>query len=135
MTTMDQRDREMSRAERKWVREKELKLRKYKLRQEKKQIRRMLGPQLTTTKWLMAFLFVNCTVIEVFTGYVTIQNLNLARELLIAPDLTPLVTLIGAVVGEVVAFAVYMLKSMKENSVGGVVYEAAMIELGENAKG
>lgn len=42
------------------------------------------------------------------------------------PDFTPLVTLIGAVVSEVIGFAIYALKAMKENSKGGIVYDTAM---------
>ena len=41
-----------------------------------------------------------------------------------AIDFSPLVTLIGAVVGEVIGFAIYSLKSTKENTAGGVVYDS-----------
>lgn len=81
--------------------------------------------KIPTTKKLMFFLFVNCTLIELFTGWVTIQNLILVREVGTALDFTPLVTLIGAVVGEVLSFAVYAVKSAKENTKGGIIYEAA----------
>lgn len=47
----------------------------------------------------MFFLLLNCTAIEIFTGIITIMNINIARELGISPDLTPLVTLISAVIG------------------------------------
>jgi hypothetical protein len=43
-----------------------------------------------------------------------------------SPDFSPLVTLIGAVVGEVISFAVYAVKSTKENSVGGILYDSVM---------
>ena len=42
------------------------------------------------------------------------------------PDFTPLVTLIGAVVSEVIGFGVYSLKSTKENTVGGIVYDSVI---------
>ena len=45
------------------------------------------------------------------------------------PDFTPLVTLIGAVVSEVIGFAIYAIKSAKENTSGGIVYETAMMNL------
>ena len=45
-----------------------------------------------------------------------------------APDFSPLVALIGAVIGEVIGFAVYSLKSAKENTKNGIVYEQAMLE-------
>lgn len=84
--------------------------------------------KMPTTKKLMLFLFINCTVIELFTGWVTIQNLILARDYGMTIDFTPLVTLIGAVVGEVFSFAVYAAKSTKENTKGGIIYENAFRE-------
>lgn len=82
--------------------------------------------KLTTTKKLIIFLFGSCILLELFVGYVTIENLRLAEEYNIALDFSPLLSLIGAVVGEVVAYAVYCLKSLKENTVGGVIYESTM---------
>ena len=79
--------------------------------------------KMSTTKKFMLFLFINCTLIELFTGWVTVQNLILAREMGIMLDFTPLVTLIGAIVGEVFSFAVYAAKSAKENTKGGIIYE------------
>jgi hypothetical protein len=46
-----------------------------------------------------------------------------------APDFSPLITLIGAVVSEVIGFAIYSIKAAKENTKGGIVYESAMREL------
>ena len=40
----------------------------------------------------------------------------------------PLVTLVGAVVSEVLGLAVYAAKSVKENTSGGIIYETAMKE-------
>ena len=56
--------------------------------------------KISTTKKLMFFLFLNCTIIELFTGWVTIQNIALAREMGISLDFTPLVTLIGTELGK-----------------------------------
>lgn len=84
--------------------------------------------KISTTKILIAFLFINCTLLECFTAWVTVENLILARECAIAIDFTPLVTLIGIVLGEVFGFAVYAAKSAKENSAGGLTYESAMLE-------
>ena len=41
-------------------------------------------------------------------------------------DLSSLCTLITAVVGESISFAIYSYKSIKENTQGGIVYESAM---------
>ena len=84
--------------------------------------------KMPTTKKFMLFLFINCTLIELFTGWVTIQNIQLAKDFGILLDFTPLVTLIGAIVGEVFSFAVYAVKSAKENTKGGIVYENAFRE-------
>ena len=82
--------------------------------------------KMTMTKKLISFLFLNCTAIEIFTCWVIVQNLKLAQYNGTMLDFTPLVALVGAVVGEVIGFGVYALKSTKENTVGGVVYDKAM---------
>lgn len=81
--------------------------------------------KMSTSKKLIHFLFLNCTLIELFTVWVTIQSLHLAENLLIVPDFTPLVTMIGVVIGEVIGYAVYAIKSAKENSKGGIIFETA----------
>ena len=48
---------------------------------------------------------------------------------MVGPDFTPLVTLIGAVVSEVIGFAIYAIKSAKENTEGGIIYETTMAKL------
>ena len=85
--------------------------------------------KINTTKILIFFLFLNCTFIELFTGWVTIQNLHLAATANVGIDFTPLVTLIGAVVGEVMGFAVYAAKSAKENCENGIVYMATKYDI------
>lgn len=79
-----------------------------------------------TAKVLMALLFVNCTFVELFTMWATNQSFKLAYATQLAPDLTPLNTLVGTVVAEVLGFAVYCLKSVKENTKGGIVYDSAV---------
>ena len=49
-------------------------------------------------------------------------------------DFSPIVTLIGAVVGEVIGFAIYAAKSTKENTEGGIVYQNMMNEFELNTK-
>ena len=75
---------------------------------------------------LIAILFISCSAIEIFTGIVTIKSFTLAAQLGFSPDFTPLITLIGAVVSEVIGFAIYAIKSLKENTKGGIVYDTAM---------
>ena len=82
--------------------------------------------KISTTKLIMFFLFLNCTLIEIFTGWVTVQNIALAREFGIPLDFAPLVTLVGAVVTEVLGFAVYALKATRENTKGGIVYDTTI---------
>ena len=79
----------------------------------------------STTKIFMLFLFLNCTALEIFTGWVTVKNLYLAEFYGTSIDFTPLVTLIGIVMGEVLSFGIYAAKSTKENITGGIVYDQA----------
>ena len=47
-------------------------------------------------------------------------------------DFSPLVTLIGAVVTEVMGFAVYAVKATKENTANGITYMMAQQSLNNN---
>lgn len=132
---MTKEEREITK-EHRWQREKEVLERKYKLKQEKREFKKQFLPKISTSKLLILFLFINCTIIELFTGFVTLKSLDLTTLTMANPDFTPLVALIGAVVSEVVGYAVYALKSAKENTVGGITYEAAMRQIDEDkAKG
>ena len=82
----------------------------------------------------MLFLFINCTAIEIFTGWATARNLYLAEHFNTPIDFTPLVTLIGVVLGEVLSFGIYALKSAKENTAGGIVYDSALKQSIETPK-
>ena len=42
------------------------------------------------------------------------------------PDMSPLNTLIGAIIGQVLAYAVYAAKATRENTKGGIIYDAAL---------
>ena len=61
-----------------------------------------------------------------------VKMLSIALITGLSIDFTPLVALIGAVVGEVFGYAIYSLKSAKENSAGGIVYDSALRELEDN---
>ncbi len=87
--------------------------------------------KMSTSKKLILFLFINCTVIELFTLFITLFSFPLAAAIGVLPDFSPLTTLIGAVVAETIGFAIYSLKAMKENTVGGITYDMAMREGGE----
>lgn len=133
---MTKEERDITIKEHRWQREKEVLERKYKLKQEKREFKKQFLPKISTSKLLIIFLFINCTIIELFTGFVTLKSLNLTTLTMANPDFTPLVALIGAVVSEVVGYAVYALKSAKENTAGGITYEAAMRQIDEDkAKG
>lgn len=114
--------------EKEWKEDKLFLEKKKKLLLDKKDFFIMF-PKISTSKLLILFLFLNCTAIEIFTGWVTIQCINLTTITMMAPDLTPLVTLIGAVVSEVIGFAIYSIKATKENTKDGIVYDTAMKKL------
>lgn len=65
----------------------------------------------------MLFLFISCSAVEFFTIFLTFKSLNLGYV-----DFSALQSLITAVVAEVVGFAIYALKSTKENTKGGIIY-------------
>lgn len=133
---MTKEERDITIKEHRWQREKEVLERKYKLKQEKREFKKQFLPKISTSKLLILFLFINCTIIELFTGFVTLKSLDLTTLTMANPDFTPLVALIGAVVSEVVGYAVYALKSAKENTAGGITYEAAMRQIdADKAKG
>ena len=133
---MTKEERDITIKEHRWQREKEVLERKYKLKQEKREFKKQFLPKISTSKLPIIFLFINCTIIELFTGFVTLKSLDLTTLTMANPDFTPLVALIGAVVSEVVGYAVYALKSAKENTAGGITYEAAMRQIDEDkAKG
>lgn len=117
-------EKELRQEEKIWEIEKGLIQRKQKIKNEKAELKK--SKKTTTTKLLILFLFINCTAIELFTGWSIIQSIKLAGTNNLAPDFTPLVTLIGAVVGEVIGFAIYALKSSKENCAGGITYDTVM---------
>ena len=123
--TLKQREIEVNREEKSWEVEKTILEREQFIKKEKRDILRK-KINIPTSKLLILFLFINCTIIELFTGWVTIQSFVLANTRGFMPDFTPLVTLIGAVVGEVVGYGVYSLKSMKENTEGGIIYQNMM---------
>ena len=126
---MTKAEREIVLQEKQWEKEKNLQERKYKIKKEKRELKSLYGFKLPTSKLLILFLFINCTLIELFTGWVTIKSIDLATLTMVGPDFTPLVTLIGAVVSEVIGFAIYAIKSAKENTEGGIIYETTMAKL------
>ena len=133
---MTKEERDITIKEHRWQREKEVLERKYKLKQEKRDFKKQFLPKISTSKLLILFLFINCTIIELFTGFVTLKSLDLTTLTMANPDFSPLVALIGAVVSEVVGYAVYAWKSAKENTAGGITYEAAMRQIDKDkAKG
>lgn len=81
--------------------------------------------RITTGKLAMWILLALCFVVIIFTGIVTIKEFSLAYALGLMPDFTPLVTMIGAILGAAIDVAAYFAKSAKENTKGGITYQAA----------
>jgi len=111
-----------------WLQLKPIKLRENKIEQEKKKIQNeknkiKLPPW---SKMLLIFLFINFTLLEIFIGWVTLQSFSLAFATGMNPDLTPLVALIGAVIGQTISYWTYCNKSKAENTEGGIVFQSMM---------
>lgn len=84
---------------------------------------------ISTSKKLIAFLFINCSVVELVALWATVMGVLSALETGITPDFSPLLALIGAIVGEIIGYAIYSLKAMKENTKDGITYDTAMLNL------
>ena len=73
--------------------------------------------KMALSKKLTIFLLANFTVVELYVLYV----------MYVFQDISALPSLITVVIGDVVAFIVYMIKSLKENTADtGYVYELKM---------
>lgn len=108
-----------------WEKDKDLLTKIQEIKEEKNTLlKKEEKRKLTTTKRLTFFLFINCTLIQIFTLYVLLKQLNMGMEV----DLTPLQMLITTIVGEVIVFAIYSIKSLKENTKGGIVYQTTLNE-------
>ena len=81
------------------------------------------------SKIFLAFLFINFTILEIFIGYVTIKTFYIALNVGMMPDFTPLITLIGAVIGQTLSYGIYTIKSKAENIEGGITYEMAKMQM------
>ncbi len=109
-----------------WQFEKQLIIQQQDLKEQKKQIKNRYKEQhkkLSTSKFLMLFLFISCSAIQIFTIILTFKSMSFG-----AIDFSALQSLITAVVAEVIGFAIYSLKSLKENTEGGIVYQTAILE-------
>lgn len=82
--------------------------------------------RLSWGKFLLLFLFINFTVLEIFVGWVTVQSFTLAYAIGATPDFTPLITLLSLVLGETLSYGVYCYKSKAENTKNGIIYDLAM---------
>lgn len=130
--TLKEKERYVLSQEKIWDKEKEILEREYKIKAERKSLKERFKEKkdkIANSKLLIWFLFINCTIIEIFTIWVIIKELGLAADGILIPDLSPLMALITTVVAEVIGFGIYALKSTKENTEGGIVFETAMREL------
>ena len=128
--SLREQEHEIKKEEIYWNAEKVILERKQKLHEDKREMRK--PKKMSTTKLLVGFLFVNCTIVELFTGWATAQSLKISYMTGNPMDFSPLVTLIGAVVTEVMGFAVYAIKATKENTANGITYMMAQQSLNNN---
>ena len=95
---------------------------KVKLKQEIEQVKHSNDKSkkpLSFSKIAVIFMLTNCVVIEVYSMFAMFW-LN---------DLSALGSLIAAVVGQCITLIAYSIKSSKENTANGIVYETTMKEL------
>lgn len=109
----------------KWEKQKPILEAEEKVRQEKIQIVEQKA-KLSMTKKIVLFLVLNCTIIELFTAHLMIEQMEMSKATGIAPDMSPQMALITAIISEVIAFLIYAYKSLQENKRGGITYDLAM---------
>ena len=119
-------EKELQEKELAWEKEKDLLERELKIKQEKEELKlKAKGEKakMSTTKRIVWWMFINCTLIEMLTVWALYKNFELATIFGTGVDFSPLVALIGAVIGEVMVFATYAVKAKAENTVGGIEYQ------------
>lgn len=125
--TLSQKEKRAEVERRRWEREKVVLQSQQQIEEERYKLKkRSWDVKLPFSKLLMIFLFINFTILEIFTGWVTISSFTLAYAIGVMPDFTPLITLLGAIIGETLSFGIYSAKAKAENTKGGVVFESAM---------
>lgn len=128
--TLSQKEKRAEVERRRWEREKVVLQSQQQIEEERYKLKkRSWDVKLPFSKLLMIFLFINFTILEIFTGWVTISSFTLAYAIGIMPDFTPLITLLGAIIGETLSFGIYSAKAKAENTKGGVVFESAMQDI------
>ena len=119
-------EKELQEKELAWEKEKDLLERELKIKQEKEELKAKAKKEknkLSTTKRIVWWMFINCTLVEMLTVWALYKNFELATIFGTGVDFSPLVALIGAVIGEVMVFATYAVKAKAENTQGGIEYE------------
>ncbi len=111
-----------------WEEERPLIERQNKIKEEQETLVKKTKKKTPWSKRLLVFLFINFTILEGFIAWVTIKSFSLAFMYGLTPDFTPLITLIGAVMGETLSYGIYIAKSKAENTQNGIVYELAMLD-------
>ena len=125
-------EKELQEKELAWEKEKDLLERELKIKQEKEELKAKAKgdkEKMSTTKRIVWWMFINCTLIEMLTVWALYKNFELATIFGYSVDFSPLVALIGAVIGEVMVFATYAVKAKAENTVGGIEYERMLHNL------
>jgi hypothetical protein len=72
----------------------------------------------TTSKLALAYIFASCTAVQIYS-MIAMWHFG---------DLSALYSLIGATVGEAISYCAYAAKSAKENTVGGITHDLAMLQ-------
>lgn len=113
---------QISREEAEWAEQRSLIKRQQALENDQRKYKK----KIPTSKILIIILFINCILLQFFVGWVTIKTLSLTEYIGVMPDFAPLLSIIGIVLTEGAGYAIYSIKSAKENSKDGIVYDLAM---------
>ena len=126
------RSEKIKQQQQKWKIEKKNLQRQNVIKKQYKTVSQKNPFKITTGKLALWIMLIICIGVIIFTGYITVQQFALAKQLLITPDYTPLVAMVGGILGAVFDVLGYYAKSAKENTEGGVTYMKAAAAMNYN---
>lgn len=119
------RSLEIAKQQKNWQIEKENLQRQNDLKNQYNQLNKKDPYKVTTAKLALWLLFIITIAVIIFIGWVTVAEIRLAVLTGIMPSFAPLTAMVGAILSMTLGVLGYYAKSAKENSKGGITYEAA----------
>lgn len=119
------RSQDISKQEKNWQIEKKNIQRQNDLKNQYNELKNKNPFKVTTGKLALWLLFAIAIIVLLFIGQITVAEFSLAAMIGQMPSLSPLTAMVGTVFSVTLGTMGYFAKSAKENSKGGITYEAA----------